>query len=62
MDGPQIDYDALAGWAITAGLMLGLVAVVWWRRWRRAPQDFKDSFRRMPADWRSPPPTLPPRR
>ncbi len=57
-----IDWDALQGWAMVAGLMLAGVALVWWRRWRRDPKAFRESFRRLPTDWRGPPPTLPPRR
>lgn len=58
----SIDWGALEGWALVAGLMLALVALVWWRQWRRDPQGFRERFRRLPHDWRGPSPPLPPRR
>lgn len=57
-----IDWGALQGWAMVSGLLLAVVALVWWRRWRRDPKGFRDSFRRLPHDWRGPSPPLPPRR
>jgi hypothetical protein len=50
----MIDWDAAQGWAITAVLMLALVGVVWWLRWRRDPLAFREGWMRVPSDWRQP--------
>lgn len=42
----QLDWDALIGWAMTAVPMLLLVGIVWYRRWRRDPVDFRDRLGR----------------
>lgn len=41
MAGSGFDIDALIGWALTALLMLIVVAIVWYRRWRRDPVAFR---------------------
>lgn len=45
-----IDWDAFAGWAMTAALMAAAVGGVWFVRWRRDPGRFAESWRRSPAD------------
>jgi hypothetical protein len=37
----HLDLDALAGWAITAVLLMTVVAMAWYRRWRRDPAGFR---------------------
>jgi hypothetical protein len=35
MDLSNLDLDALAGWALTALLLVSTVFIAWYRRWRR---------------------------
>lgn len=38
----NFDLDALVGWALTAVLLLSVVAIAWHRRWRRDPAAFRE--------------------
>jgi hypothetical protein len=49
-----IDWNALEGWLITALLLLVVVGIAWWRRYRRNPEGFRRSWSRLPSDWRQP--------
>lgn len=54
MEAQAIDWGALEGWAMTAALLACVVAAVWYRRWRRDPKAFRESWSRLPSDWRQP--------
>ncbi|MCA0320772.1 MAG: hypothetical protein LCH88_22190 [Proteobacteria bacterium] len=45
-----IDWDAFGGWAMTAALLIAVIGVVWFVRWRRDPKGFAETWRRGPAN------------
>lgn len=51
---PVIDWDALIGWSMTAVPLLLLVAIVWYRRWRRDPAAFREQLGREAPGMRTP--------
>jgi len=50
----SLDLDALVGWALTAVLLLSIVAIAWYRRWRRDPAAFRDRLGQTTPDTTTP--------